>query len=159
MCSKDEQSIYLSLPRRCDVFVIGNVQQFRIFQKKFAEYEGKKHERIVLGVDTEWNSYLMRSRFAINILGIFFKFESILTNEFSEPLFFNCRLPIPFICLIWTACMRIRNSWTSLITSSFQSKLPKLVTNSPMISSNCEPGFQTVSGYIGQITCIALDDL
>lgn len=61
--SKEDNPEFLSLPRKCDVFFIGNVQQFCIFKKQFEEYEQKKQSTILCGIDAEWNSYVMKSRF------------------------------------------------------------------------------------------------
>jgi hypothetical protein len=59
----DEQ--FLSLPKSCKVFEIRNVQQFRIFETQFSEYERKKSSegQFAVGVDAEWNSYVLKSRY------------------------------------------------------------------------------------------------
>uniref|UniRef100_A0A914H2K6 3'-5' exonuclease domain-containing protein n=1 Tax=Globodera rostochiensis TaxID=31243 RepID=A0A914H2K6_GLORO len=62
LCSKDEQPQFLSLPRRCEVYEIRNVNQFHVFERQFDEYVLKKTKRVVIGVDAEWNPYVARSR-------------------------------------------------------------------------------------------------
>ncbi|CAK5074900.1 unnamed protein product [Meloidogyne enterolobii] len=62
LCSKEECPEFLHLSRKVDVFVISNIHQFKVFEKQFSDYERKKTSRIIIGFDSEWNSFVMKSR-------------------------------------------------------------------------------------------------
>ncbi|KAL3103521.1 hypothetical protein niasHT_025039 [Heterodera trifolii] len=62
LCSKDEQTQFLSLPRRCAVYEIDTAHAFRVFERQLDEYFLKKTHRVLVGVDAEWNPYVARSR-------------------------------------------------------------------------------------------------
>ncbi|KAF7640353.1 3'-5' exonuclease domain-containing protein [Meloidogyne graminicola] len=62
LCSKEECPEFLHLSRKVDIFVISNIHQFRVFEKQFSDYERKKTSRIVIGFDSEWNSFVSKSR-------------------------------------------------------------------------------------------------